>query len=107
MSQAATLRAFDAAAAAAFLEAGAADEATYTPPGGGTPIDCTVLVDREHQEFGDGGEPISGQRVVVTVFLAEIDDPKQGALVTVGAESWVLYRELLRDESRAQWTVRP
>jgi hypothetical protein len=107
MSQAATLRAFDAAAAAAFGEAGMADAGTYTPPGGGTPVDCTVLVDREQQDFADGIEPVSGQRVAVTLFLAEVEDPEQDGLVVVGSESWVLYREIARDESRAQWVVRP
>lgn len=111
MSQRALLEAMDQAAFAAFHHAGMADAATYTPPGGGTAVACTVLVDREAQDFGEGDAPVSGQRVAVALQLAEVSSPAKGGLVVIGtgisAERWVLYREIKRDESRAYWVVRP
>jgi hypothetical protein len=106
MSQAATLRDLDAIFAEQLLAAGMADTATYTPPGAGDPVDCTVLVDRNAQFFGDNGE-VFGHRILITIFLAEIAAPARQGVIAIGAESFALEQLDARDESQQRWLVVP
>lgn len=134
MSQAAFLAQFDAAAFGVFASAGIADAATYLspaaladldaiaaydpedpeadpPPPAPVPVACTVLVDRNVEDFGDEGAPVSVQRTRITVQRAEIT-PEQGGQVSVlddaGAVAEVfelVQRTRDSDESRSAWWV--
>lgn len=104
MSQASALRALDAEILASLGTAGFADAATYTPPGFGTPVPCTVLVDRAAQFFGEAGE-VAGTRIAISLFLAEVANPQQDATITIGSEVFRLDELDVRDESMARWVV--
>jgi len=107
MNQTAFLRDMDAAIAGAFADAGMADAATYTAPGGGTPAACTVLVDRAVQFFGDDEAQIVGSRDVLTLYAAEIAAPARGGVVTLTGtgEAFKLDKPIARDESMSRWVV--
>ena len=133
MSQAAFLRAFDAAASAAFLAAGIADAGAYLspaaladlqaiadhdpddpevppPPAVPVPVACTVLVDRNVEDFGDDAAPVSVHRTRVSFQRAELA-PAQGGRVTLldalGAplETFELVQRARADESLSAWWV--
>jgi len=104
MGQVDTLRDLDASIVGAFVGAGLADAATYTPAGGGTALPCQVLVDRAAQFFGEVGE-VAGRRIVVSLFLAEVPSPSRGGVVTVGTEQFRLSELDLLDDSMSRWVV--
>jgi hypothetical protein len=107
MSQTSFLRDMDATMAAAFANAGLADAATYTPPGGGSAVPCTVYVDRDVQVYSVDQVDVATPRTVVTFLLAEVPSPARGGTVTLTAtsESFQLDAEQRRDESRVIWVV--
>lgn len=105
MSQTQTLRELDAMLVAAFARAGYADAATYTPPGGGVVLPCTVLVDTEAQFYGDGPGEVAGYRTLVSIFLAHVPLPARGGTVVADGKSYRLDALDLRDESRERWVV--
>lgn len=106
MSQSAHLRQLDADIMAAFKSAGMADEGAYTPPGGGMPAACDVLVDRNVSVFGGGGGDVAVYRVVLTLFRGQVA-PRRGGVVVVDGDTWTLDEELEdSDASRTRWTVR-
>jgi hypothetical protein len=104
VSQIDAMRDLDAAIVGALAHAGFADAAAYTPPGGGTAVPCTVLVDRAAQFFGPAGEVV-GTRIAVTLFLADVANPQQGGTVTVGDEAFELDELDEQDESKSRWVV--
>lgn len=106
MSQTTTLRDLDAIFAQQLLEAGMADAATYTPPGAGDPVACTVLVDRNAQFFGENGE-VFGHKILITIFLAEVAAPARQGVIDIGDESFALEQVDARDESQQRWLVVP
>lgn len=81
------LTSMDADMVAAFLAAGMADSATLTPADGGTPIACTVMVDRNIEFFG-GQTQMASRSVTITAQVAEVGTPARGSLWTVGADTW-------------------
>jgi hypothetical protein len=107
MSQTQFLRDMDATLAAAFADAGIADAATYTPPGGGSPVPCTVYVDRDVQVYTVDQTDVATMRTAVTFMLAEVANPQRAGTVTLTAtgESFELDAEQRRDESRVVWVV--
>jgi hypothetical protein len=107
MSQTQFLRDMDATLAAAFADAGMADAATYTPPGGGPAVPCMVYVDRDVQPYTVDQMDVATPRTVVTFLLAEVANPQHAGTVTLTAtaESFQLDAELRRDESRVVWVV--
>lgn len=104
MSQRDFLQGFDAMAFGAFFDAGIADAATYTPPGGGAGVACQVLVDRGVRDFGTDEAPVSTFRVLVTFQLSQVSPKEEGA-VEIGAETFTLVQRLREDESISQWGV--
>jgi hypothetical protein len=109
MSQREFLREFDADAAAAFMDAGLADLATYKPCGiGSTPIsDVSVLIDRA-VAYQDTTSGIVSYSIQLTAFRSEIGDgnPPKGSTFTVESEVFVVDRiEPTTDESRVVMTV--
>ena len=127
MSQEAFLRDFDAGAFTAFADAGLADAATYlspaaraarqaiadhdpddpdapAPPDAPVPLACTVLVDRNVEDFGDDLAPVSVGRTRLTVQRAEFE-PEAGGKVTVGAAVYTLVQRTRSDESASAWWV--
>lgn len=105
MTQAATLRAMDAALFAAFASAGMADAASLTPAAGGAAVACTVLIDRAAQFFDDQSG-VGGTRVVISLQVAEIPTPARRDVVTLGAETFYLEELLESDEASTRWVVR-
>ena len=104
MSQKAALRALDASLVDAFVGAGLADTALYTPPGGAG-IPCRVLVDDEAQFFGEGAGEVAGHRTLVGLFLAEVPTPERGALVVADGQTYMLASLETRDASLERWVV--
>lgn len=105
MSQEAFLQDLDAQLAAAFASVGLADEATYTPPGGGDPVACTVFVDHGTQFFGDEPVTLVGNRTLVRIQTAEVD-AQQGGSVVVGARTYLLDKIVDREPGiSSRWVV--
>ena len=100
MTQQATLRALDAALMAEFSAAGLADAAVYTQVGG-SPLSCTVYVDRGVQLTGFDTQ-VRTDSVTITAQRAEIGEllPKRGAIFVVGSTSFKVDQILNADESR-------
>jgi hypothetical protein len=107
MSQTSFLRDMDASMATAFADAGLADAATYTPPGGGSAVPCMVYVDRDVQVYAVDQVDVAAPRTVVTFLLAQVANPQRGGtvLLTETSESFALDAEQRRDESRIVWVV--
>lgn len=104
MTQQSTLRALDAELMAAFTSAGLADAATYTQVGG-SPLSCSVYVDRGVTFQGFDGT-VRNDAVTITAFLDEIAEvPKRGALFAVGAVTYKVDAVTAKDESRVVCVV--
>jgi hypothetical protein len=108
MSQRAFLQDFDTTAFEAFLSAGLADEALYTPPGGAAAVACQVLVDRNLRDYGEGATTVGTAYTLVTFHRSQVD-PQRGARVVVdpagAANAFLLDAEVKRDESMSRWVV--
>lgn len=99
MTQQSTLRALDADLMAAFSAAGLADAAVYTQVGG-SPLSCTVYVDRGVTYQGFDGT-VRNDAVSITAFLDEIASvPLRGALFVVGGTTYKVDSVTIKDESR-------
>lgn len=113
MSQRAFLQAFDAAAFSAFAAAGLADAAEYLPPYAmpGTPAaPCTVLVDREVEDFGDEVAPVSTFRTRITFQRLEVTAEEGGVVSLLDAnglvaEVFTLAQRTRHDEGISAWWV--
>ena len=103
MSQLSFLRELDADMVAGFLASGMADSAAYTAPLG-SPVDCTVMVDRAAQFYNEA-TGVAGSRIVITLFIAEIAAPIRKAEVVIGGETFLLDQLVERDESLERWVV--
>lgn len=91
---------FDAIFAPAAKAARLGDTATFTQAGG-SPVACTVLVDRglTVQNAETGG--ITNDQTTITAYLADIGDrPERGARFVIGAETFVVDSVQSADESR-------
>jgi hypothetical protein len=61
--------------------------ATYTPAGGGEPIDCVVIPGRGESESGQYGavmEPVTR----MSLQHDEVGEPKRGDLITISTGRW-------------------
>jgi hypothetical protein len=105
VSQLDALRGLDAMILADLKRMDLVDTGTYTAPGGGTPVACDVLVDRNVKDFGDDQAPVATLHVVVGIFREQVATPARGGVVTVGAESWRLDAKIDQDESLTRWVV--
>lgn len=101
MTQSATLRALDAELMAAFTAAGLADAAIYTQQGSGTPLSCTVYVDRGVVLNG-GDTQVRTDAVTITAHRSEIGEalPKRGAIFVVDSIDYKVDQVINADESR-------
>lgn len=104
MSQAAFLRSLDADIMAAFGAAGMADTGTYTPPAGAA-VAVDVYIDRTANFLLQDDADIVGNRIVVTLQLAQVPAPVRGASVVVGSETFRLDEVVQHDESIERWVV--
>jgi hypothetical protein len=113
MSQRAFLQAFEAAAFGAFAAAGIADAAEYLAPDAApdaVPVPCTVLVDRNVEDFGDEVAPVSAFRTRITFQVIEVA-PEEGGMVSLlddaglVAESFTLAQRTRHDEGISAWWV--
>lgn len=105
MTQRDSLRELDAALITAFKGAGLADDATYTPPGGGSPVSCEVMVDEGIAEFGEDLATVVGRRTLVSLQLRQVPNPVRGATVQVGTDTYTLDIPESRDQSLSRWVV--
>lgn len=106
MSQLETLRAMDADIVGALRDAGMADIAAYTPPGGGAAVaGVDALVDRAVAFFGTDGVTVAGYRNVVTLFKDQVADPQRGGTVAIDSEVFTLDELDAHDESMSRWVV--
>lgn len=108
MPQRDTLRELDDDIMDSLMDEGWADEAIYQAPGTPAPaaVECRVYVDRNVEFAGEGelGEVV-GVGIEVTLLRAEVARPVPRATVTVGAETFILRREVESDESVSVWEV--
>ena len=104
MSQIAALQALDAEIIGAFVDAGLADAAVYTPPGGGAGIACEVMVDRGQVVYGADGDEVAGLRTLVTFQLAQLT-PERGGVVVVDGSTLTLDSEDDNDKAMARWVA--
>lgn len=134
MSQAAFLRDFDARVFGVFAGAGLADAGRYLspaaladleaieahdpedpdappPPAVPVPVSCTVLVDRDVEDFGDDGAPVSVPRTRITFQRAELEPEQGGRVALLDTGGWavetfeLVQRTQPTDESRTAWWV--
>jgi hypothetical protein len=108
MSQRNFLRDFDTTAFEAFLGAGLADEALYTPLGGPAAVACQVLVDRDVRDYGDDAAQVGTAYTLITFQRRQVT-PRRGGSVVVGpsgdTQRFILDKEVKRDESMSRWVV--
>lgn len=80
--------------------------ATYTPPGGGTPVACTAVLDlREEGARAEDGRPPAGQ-VTIEVRKSEVAAPAVGGTFAIDGRSYeVQSRPLPRDAGGLVWTM--
>lgn len=96
----------DAELRAAFVDAGAADAGTYTPPGG-SPVACSMLVDRGLSLIAVDQSSINANQTTITLFLEEIGQrPAKGGVIQIGSEIFTIDRLDTIDESRAVCVVK-
>lgn len=91
---------FDAIFAPAAKAARLGDAATFTQAGG-SPVACTVLVDRglTVQNADTGG--ITNDQTTITAYLADIGErPERGARFVVDGDTFVVDSVQSADESR-------
>ncbi|WP_298580591.1 hypothetical protein [uncultured Luteimonas sp.] len=113
MSQRAFLQAFDAAAFGTFAAAGIADAAEYLAPDaapGAPAVPCTVLVDRNVEDFGDDIAPVSAFRTRITFQVSELAAEEGGVVSLLDAaglvtESFTLAQRTRHDEGISAWWV--
>jgi len=98
------LSSIDARVMASMLRAGLADAAVYSD--GVSPVNCSVMIERDTQIIGESGQVV-GQKTSVVFLRAEVPKPKQRATVTVTAngEQWTLESKFFEDESISQWIL--
>ncbi len=79
-------------------------DATYTPPGGGSPVACIVLKDSSDRHPAAGrGSPIM-QGHIVEVRKSEIAAPARGGVLLIGSESLTIQSDPeTRDAERLVW----
>lgn len=104
MTQRAFLQNLDATLLAAFGAAGMADVGTYTA-GAGPAVPVDVYVDRNANFLLQDGADIVGNRIVLTLQLAQVPAPVRGASVVVGSETFRLDEVVQHDESIERWVV--
>src|SRR5260221_13738417 len=69
---------------------GESDPTAYTPPGGGSPIPCTViLAKRDEGAHPADGRPLAGQQTI-SVRVAEVPSPAAQGSFTVGLQSYTI-----------------
>lgn len=119
MNQQAWMRNFDAhAIGTTFFGAGIADSATYTPPDdpdadpdadppapAPEPVSCTVLVDRDVQDFGADAAAVATLTTLVTLQRSQVEPAAGGTVALAGGETFVLVHQVRRDESISAWAV--
>lgn len=105
MSQSAALRELDADFAAAFSDAGMADAATYQAPDSAEVTPCTVLFDQpDMTRIGSDG-PSTGMLTEVTIFKADIANPRRGGRVVIDGIAWCLGELQHEDAGQTRWAV--
>ena len=105
MGQQDSLRALDASIHDVMLAAGVAEQAEYQA-GGGAAVPCRVYEDDKQDDFGEDLAQVSGRRTVLSLFLADVPTPRQGAtVIMVDGTVWKLKKQVGLDQSISKWVV--
>lgn len=80
--------------------------ATYTPPGGGTPIACAIILDkRDPDQQPANGRPLAGVKVI-EVRASEVAAPAAGGTFLVGIVTYTITnRPEHSDPAGLAWTM--
>jgi len=106
MSEAALIRAFDAAFFSAWADLAGGLDATYTAPNGVASV-VQVLIDTGLAQFGEDFAPVSFYTTYAT-FRREQIEPQAGATRLVDATTYVLAQRVASsDQSLSRWAVQP
>lgn len=105
MSQREFLADLDADLHAAFAEAGMADVAAYTPPGG-VASGCSVYCDREMQPRGQFGQVRAPINEVAYILGSMTVAPAQHGVLVVDGQTLINAKEISNDGSLSRWMVR-
>lgn len=71
--------------------------ATYTPPGGGSPVSCTVMVTAGGENAPGNLPVIASGRTVIAFLAAEVPNPKRDGTILVGATTYIVDAPLEQD----------
>lgn len=83
---------FHAAAHVAFLDAGLADEGSYSVQGAAG-INCRLYVDRDQASAELAGVEITSAEALIRVLRADVSvTPRVGDVITIGSESFRVAR---------------
>ena len=104
MSQSAFLTSLDAEIHAALADAGLADDAHYTAPGGVEPVPCRVYLDERTWTVGEYA-PAYADAARLTILRADVPDPVEGATVTILGRTWTLRQPIDNDDGISVWEV--
>lgn len=92
------LEEFYPGAHAAFLDAGIADEGSYSAQGAAG-IPCRLFVDRDQASASLAGVEITSAEALLRVLRADVaTTPRVGDVITIGAESFRVVRRAPGDE---------
>lgn len=79
-------------------------DAVYTPDGG-APVPVRVMPRRADSIVGFGETRLHAETTLFDVRVAEVAAPRPGDGLAVGAESFVVQGEPVRDAERLVWTL--
>jgi len=89
------------------VDAGMADNGTYTPPypPGGSPVPCRVVINRGQAPFGTFGT-VMGEKTTIRLLLAEVPAPLRDATIVADGRTFSLVKELENDGALSTWSVK-
>lgn len=85
------------------------EPATYTPPGGGSPVPCHALVEKPPAPDAAPDSPlpmITLGTQTVTLLVEEVPSPRRDGTVTVGSSSYVLDTKIQDDGYETRFLVK-
>jgi hypothetical protein len=88
------------------VDAGMADNGTYTPPNppGGSAVPCRVVINRGQAPFGTFGT-VMRNKTSIRFLLAEVPAPVRKAIVAADGASFTLVNEISNDGALSTWEV--
>jgi hypothetical protein len=101
------MTAFDELVDDLFADDNLAVAATYTPPGGGTSVACSVILSAEDRDINfNGGRQIAQGRMI-DLRRSEISAPRKGAAIVIDDETFQIAADPEADDAdRLIWRCR-